>query len=195
MDPNHLSKDQMGRLLFEGIEDDGQKGDCIMVLGSSHCLKYRLPKAIELYRAGRAPAILCSGGVTWSGSHQTEAEIMRNKAIESGIQKDHILVEKESKNTKENVLASLLVLDRSLRLHELSRILVVTTTYHMKRTYLTLQTYMPDWISFSLCPVDDKTTGKNNWWLNRHGRKRVKEESQKLIQYVQAGAIIDKKLD
>lgn len=119
---------------------------------------------------------------------------MRDKAVELGVPQERIFVEKESRNTKENVLASLLVLDRALRLHHINRILIVTTTYHMKRTHLTLRTYMPDWISFTLCPVDDRTAGKNNWWMNRTGRKRVREESQKLIEYVRMGAILDEAL-
>lgn len=191
LDPKHLTKTQMTNLLFEGIDDDGQSGDCILVLGSSQCLKYRLPKALELYGAGRAGKILCSGGMTWENQSKTEAELMRDKAVELGVAPENVLVEKESTNTKENVLASLLVLDRAFQLHRLRRILVVTTTYHMKRTHLTLKTYMPEWVSYSLCPVDDRTTGKNNWWLNRYGRKRVKEESLKIIEYIQMGALKD----
>lgn len=191
LDPKHLTRDQMTNLLFEGISDDGQNGDCILVFGSSQCLKYRLPKAIELYRSGRAAKILCSGGMTWDNQHQTEAEIMRDKALELGISTENLLVEKESRNTKENILASLLVLDRAFQLHNVRRIIAVTATYHMKRTHLTLKTYMPEWISFSLCPVDNQTTGKNNWWLNRYGRKRVREESRKIIEYVRMGAIKD----
>lgn len=84
-------------------------------------------------------------------------------------------------NIQENVLASLLVLDREFGLHKINRLLIVTTTYHMRRLHLNLKTYMPNWINYSLCPVDDKTTKESNWFLHQLGRERVETEVSKII--------------
>ncbi|MCR2821056.1 YdcF family protein [Lederbergia panacisoli] len=186
-----LTDELMTKLLYSDINDDLLKGDCIMVFGSSKAVQYRLPKALQLYHEGRANKILFSGGVAWNGNSLPEAIVLKNKAIELGIPETDILVETLSTNTKENILASLLVLDRFFDLHKVKRLLIVTASYHMQRTHLTLKTYMPSWIEFSLCPAEDQSTKKENWFLNVHGRKRVTEESRKIIRYIKEGAIVD----
>lgn len=45
-------------LLYNGLDDDNQPGECIFVPGSSKAVDYRLPKALELYRQGRSKKIL-----------------------------------------------------------------------------------------------------------------------------------------
>ncbi|UXH46232.1 YdcF family protein [Rossellomorea vietnamensis] len=191
----HLTYDQMTQLLFSSIHDDQLKGDCIFVAGSSKAVKYRLPKAVELYKQGRAGKILFSGGVKWQGNEYTEAEELKRGAISLGVPEKDILIETVSLHTLENVLASLLVLNREFHLHNTRRLLVVTTSYHMRRLHLTLKTYMPEWISFTLCPVDDDNTNEDNWFLSETGVKRVQGETGKLIRYVKQGALKDEDVD
>lgn len=181
----------MQHLLFSEIEDDNKNGDCIFVVGSSKAIEYRLPKAVELYQAGRAGKILFSGGVTWHGNKLPEAIALKNKAMTLGVPEEDILIEKNSAHTFENVLASLLVLNRAFHLYKIKRLLVVTNAYHMRRLHLTLKTYMPDWIKFTLCPAEDDSTRQDNWFLSEKGRQRIKEESAKVIQYVKLGALHD----
>jgi vancomycin permeability regulator SanA len=191
LNPDKLSDKQMANLLYNSINDDLEKGDCIFVFGSHRATKYRLPKAVQLYNEGRANKILFSGGAIWEDNTFPEAVILKNKAIELGIPEEDILVETASKNTKENIIASLLHLDRFFELHKIKRLLIVTSNYHMRRTYLTLKTYMPSWIEFSLCIAENHATKKDNWFLSEKGRKRVLEESRKIIKYIKWGAIID----
>lgn len=195
LEVDNLSDKQKTKLLFTHIEDDNKNGDCIFVVGSSKAIQYRLPKAVELYKDGRASKILFSGGVKWNGSDDSEAVSLKREAISLGVFEKDILIEDRSLNTLENVLASLLVLDREFHLYKIKRLLIVTTSYHMKRLHLTLQTYMPDWIQYTLCPAEDNSTGKDNWFLNEFGRKRVHDESSKLIKYVKQGALCDIKID
>lgn len=191
LESEKLTDLQMTELLFKNLEDDYEYGDLIFVPGSNKAVEYRLPKAIELYNNGRAKKILFSGGVTWGGSTITEANLLKQKAMEQGVPEEDILVEDISLHTKENVLASLLILDREFYLHNIKRILVVTTMYHMRRFYLTLKTYMPDWIEYSCCPVNDKTTKADNWFKYPNSRIRVENESRKIIRYVKEGILVD----
>ena len=191
LNPDKLTDKIMTNLLYGDITDDLKNGDCIFVFGSSKAVLYRLPKAIQLYSEGRANKILFSGGVAWNGNSLPEAILLKNKAIELGIPEKDILVETDSTHTKENILASLLILDRFFELHKIKRILIVTASYHMRRTFLTLKTYMPSWIEYSLCPAEDRNTRKENWFLNVHGRQRVTEESKKIINYIKQGSILD----
>lgn len=189
-----LSDSQMTALLFNNLEDDHKEGNCIFVPGSSKAVVYRLPKAIQLYKEGRAGKIVFSGGVVWKGSHLTEAELMANEAMKQGVPKEDILVENMSLHTKENVLASLLILDRMFDLHRIDRLIIVTATIHMRRMHLALKTYMPEWVKYSLCTVDDRTTQRDNWFENPNGRKRVMLETEKLIHYVKQGIIMDEEV-
>ncbi|MGE6259730.1 YdcF family protein [Heyndrickxia sporothermodurans] len=191
LDENNLTDEMMTRLLYKNISDDKKNGECIFVPGSSKAVLHRLPKAVELYKQGRAKKILFSGGVIWDGSDLCEAQLLREKAIELGVPEIDILFETSSQHTKENVLASLLVLDREFDLQNIKRLIVVTTIYHMRRMYLNLLTYMPSWVQYSLCSVNDNTTREDNWFLTPYGRSRVETESKKLITYVKQGALVD----
>ncbi|MBY0121447.1 YdcF family protein [Bacillus sp. S/N-304-OC-R1] len=195
LDDVKLSDDQMTRLLFSNIEDDQKNGDCIFVAGSSKAIQYRLPKAVELYNQGRASKILFSGGVKWEGNAFSEAVELKNAAIALGVPEKDILIEDQSVHTLENVLASMLVLDREFKLYKMERILVVTSAYHMRRLHLTLKTYMPSWINFTLCPADDNRIREDNWFQNNLGRQIVQMESSKLIKYVKHGALCDMEIE
>ncbi|MCT2536343.1 YdcF family protein [Aquibacillus koreensis] len=191
LDVDALTKTHMTNLLFSDLEDDGMTGDCIFVVGSSMAIQYRLPKAVELYQQGRANKILFSGGVKWNGFEHAEAHELKKEALVFGVPEKDILIEDHSLHTLENVLASMMILDREFHLFKLNRILVVTNSYHMRRLHLTLKTYMPDWINFTLCCAEDNNTRKENWFKSELGIKRVKAESTKLIRYVKQGALRD----
>ena len=195
LDIKALTDKQIEELLYKGIHDDGGLGDCIFVFGSKKAAKNRVPKAVELYKAGRAPKILFTGGNEINEDKVLEAVAMKNKAVELGVPQEDIIIETLSKkNTKENVLASLLVLDRTVGLHRIKRLLVVSTLYHMRRCHQMLKTYMPTWVSFTLCPVYDNTTMRENWQSSEVGRQRACMEAIKIISYIKEGSMEDYEL-
>lgn len=57
-----LTPELVDRLLFQGLEDSGESADYILALGSIKAAKYRIPVAVEAYKAGRAKKILLCGG-------------------------------------------------------------------------------------------------------------------------------------
>ncbi|NHN31879.1 YdcF family protein [Paenibacillus sp. S3N08] len=187
IDVDNITKEQVHKLLFNDMEDDGKIGDCIFVFGSRNAVTYRVPKAVELYKEGRAAKILFTGGVF----NTPESKTMKSSAIQAGVADSDIMIETRSKHTKENVISALFVLDRALGLHRIHRMLVVTTHYHMRRCLLTLETYMPDWIEYSICKVDDKVSRADNWWLHEIGTKRVLKEVRGLVKYIRQGQIKD----
>jgi hypothetical protein len=181
------NKDLVNQILFNGIHDDGKNGDVIFVFGSQSANKYRVPHAVALYQCGRATKIIMSGGQL----KEPEAILMKNKAIELGVSENDIIVESQSKNTIENVLRSKEILDEKVGLSNIRRILIVSTFYHMRRCFLTLKTYMPLHIEYSLCPAQDNSTRPNNWWENEQGTKRVISEVEGLIYYTRNKRIVD----
>jgi uncharacterized SAM-binding protein YcdF (DUF218 family) len=188
-----LTNELIDKILYEGVEDKGDKGDCIMVLGSIKALQYRIPKAVSMYKDKRASKILLSGGAIRDTEDGllTEADIMRKGAIDLGIPKENILVDALSMTTKENMICALLPLERAFKLSNIKRILLVTTNYHMRRCLLMAKTYMPRWIEFSSCPADDTNTRRDNWYLNEKGYQRAKAEVWKIICYINEQSIED----
>ncbi|NIK72509.1 YdcF family protein [Paenibacillus sp. BK720] len=190
-DPENLLPNHIDSILFNNLVDDGSKGDVIFVFGSQKSLKYRVPEVIKLHKQNRAPIILFSGGHRWDGQSDVEAKLMREEAIKQGIPKENILIEPFSKYTKENVICSSEVLESSIGLANVKRILIVTTAYHMRRCHLTMKTFLPDSISYIFCPVNDMDTRRDTWSKNEIGTTRVREECKKLITYIRNKQLID----
>lgn len=190
LDQNSVNESIVEDILFSIPPDDLQKGDLIFVFGTSVFLEERMDKAIELYFQKRAPKMLLSGGRGSNGSIE-ESLLMRKYALERGVLEKDILIEMESSNTTENVLGSLLVLQKAGLLQGIRRILIVTSIYHVKRCILTLSRYMPNWIAYSYCPAGSIFLQKENWKNSSNTRKRLFLEVYNMLHYVKKGIIDD----
>ncbi|MDE7178428.1 MAG: YdcF family protein [Lachnospiraceae bacterium] len=180
-------------LLFEGLNDNGASADCIIVLGSIKAAKYRVPVAAKAFFSGRAEKIMLCGGKIrdFSDGSMTEAENMYNKALELGVPETSIIVENNSQNTIENILCSLLELQRSMWLNKIKSVLLVTTTYHMRRSLQIAKYLYPSHISVYPCPADDMTTKRDNWMNTPEGINRTTEEALNIVRCVNNGVIPD----
>jgi uncharacterized SAM-binding protein YcdF (DUF218 family) len=88
----------------------------------------RLIHAVSLYKAGKAPTIVLTGGSP-EGT-RTEAEQMKDLLEVMGVPGEHVLLEKKSRNTHDNAVYSA----ELLRAEGIDRILLVTSAYHMRRS-------------------------------------------------------------
>jgi uncharacterized SAM-binding protein YcdF (DUF218 family) len=88
----------------------------------------RLVHAAALYRAGKAPVLLLTGGA--AEDVRTEAEQMKDILTVMGIPAASMILESGSRNTYDNAVYSAQILkSRGMR-----RILLVTSAYHMRRS-------------------------------------------------------------
>lgn len=188
-----LTNDVIDRLLFEGMDDNGASVDCIIVLGSIKAAEYRVPAAVKAFFSGRSEKIMLCGGKMRNFPKQsmTEADNMYQKALELGVPETSIIIEKSSQNTIENILCSLLELQRSMLLNKVKSVLLVTTTYHMRRSLQIAKYLFPPHISVYPCPADDTATKSDNWMNTPEGIDRVKNEALKIVEYVNNGVIPD----
>ena len=188
-----LTNDVIDRLLFAGLNDTGANVDCIIVLGSMKAAKYRVPVAAKAFFSGRSEKIMLCGGKVrnFSSESMAEADNMYQKALELGVPEASIIVEKSSQNTIENILCSLLELQRSMWLNKVKSVLLVTTTYHMRRSLHIAKYLFPSHISVYPCPADDTTTKRDNWMKTPEGIDRVKEEALNIVRCVNNGVIPD----
>ncbi len=91
----------------------------------------RLLHAVHLYRAGKAPLILLSGGTVEIFGHPQmgEVEAARNLLAEWGVPPSVVLLEDQSRNTEENAVDT----RRILEAKGIRRIILVTSAMHMPR--------------------------------------------------------------
>ena len=87
----------------------------------------RLVHAAALYKAGKAPLVVLSGGS--QPDARPEAQLMKEILAVMGVPGRNILLERASRNTYDNALYSAVVLNgKGVR-----KILLVTSAYHMRR--------------------------------------------------------------
>ena len=190
---DNLTNDVIDRLLFQGLNDNGVNVDCIIVLGSIKAAKYRVPVAAKAFFAGRSEKIMLCGGKkrNFPSGIMTEAENMYEKILELGVPKTSIIMENNSQNTIENILCSLLELQRAMWLNKIKSVLLVTTTYHMRRSLHIAKYFFPSHINVYPCPADDTMTKRDNWKNTIKGIDRAKAEALNIVRCVNNGVIPD----
>ena len=91
----------------------------------------RLLEGVRLYRLLDRPTLVVSGGITaWEQGAAPEGEAMRTVALSLGVSAGDILVDDESKTTREEAI----VIARMLAGHGQQRIVLVTAGTHMARS-------------------------------------------------------------
>ena len=193
MNPETLSREQVTRLVFDGVSGPAAPGDCVFVFGGRS--EARASKAAELYHAGMAPLVHFTGGTKWGEWETPHAILLQQFAMAAGVPEENTSVARDSNHTKEDVLDSLLVLDRKVGLHNLRHIIMVSVPWHARRCLLTLRTYAPQWINYSWAPADLPLHHRHNWWQTSKVETRVRKEARGLVAYVREGQLIDEDVD
>jgi uncharacterized SAM-binding protein YcdF (DUF218 family)/glycosyltransferase involved in cell wall biosynthesis len=96
----------------------------------------RVKQAIDLYKGGYAEHVVLSSGYVYSFR---EAEVMRALAIDNGVPASAILLELQAKSTYDNVRFVKAILDQ----HRWSKILLVSSPYHMRRAVMSWRREAP----------------------------------------------------
>ena len=122
------------------------RADAIVVLGNRPPvdaegrvrpeLRRRVETGVRLWKEGRAPLLVMTGGPAPSG--HVEAEVMRELAMELGVPHDAIRIEGRSRDTIENAGFTLAMLCEEHTMHETHeicepRLLVVSSPFHLPR--------------------------------------------------------------
>lgn len=184
-----LNVQTINQILYSFPKDDLKGGDCILVFGCKK-IEERVQVAVKLYKEKRAAYLLFTGGLGKEGTIP-EAIRMKEMAISLGIPKDAILTEEQSNNTTENVLCSLLTLERKFLLQNIHRLLIVSHPFHLQRVRLTLSRYMPKWIEYSYCYDENSPLSKENWIKKEKTKEMIEKEAKGILYYARNGYIDD----
>ena len=95
-----------------GQRDDARKSDVIVVLGArvepdgrpSSDLSSRIAHAVEVWKAGQAPNMICTGG--FKNERLSAAAVCRRVAIQLGVPADRIILADGTSNTAEDAHAA-----------------------------------------------------------------------------------------
>ncbi|MEX2805524.1 YdcF family protein [Streptococcus sp. H31] len=110
-----------------------KKADYVLVLGAgllgdrvTPLLASRIDKGISVYQKNPGSKLIMSGG-QGSDESVSEAEAMRNYALKQGVPSQDIIVEKQSRNTRENMRFSKTLIKDG------APVAIVTSYYHLFR--------------------------------------------------------------
>lgn len=137
-----------------------RKADAIVALSGGDTMA-RADAAIQLYQAGFAPTIIFSGAAADPNS-PSNAEVMKQHALSSGVPDEDIIVEDKSNNTKENAIDTVEILKKN----KYDDIILTTSPYHIRRSIMEFKRSDSDLLIRSY-PAQD--TAWNFWWIKPSG--------------------------
>ena len=120
-----------------------------------------------------------------------EAEHMRLHAIARGVRPEDLIMDTYARNTVENILGSLMELQREFCIDQVKKVLLVTTSFHMRRSLCLARYLFPAHIEVLPCPAEDTHTRRDNWMKSEVGRKRAVDEVEKIVACVKNGLFPD----
>lgn len=166
---------------FIFLEDKLEKADLMIVAGSRSTVVPE--KAARIYKKGLVSKIIFTGGYN-ENINVYESEFMKKIAEEYGVSVKNTILEKKSKNTKENATQSLKIVKKYKLNH--SKIILVGLAYHTRRLKMTFSKFFPDSEILVTSPKGTLVS-RRNWWKNSFGREKVLSELAKIGKYYLKG--------
>lgn len=143
--------------LIWSYQDQSSDGpaDVALVLGAaadgvapSPVYEERLRHAVELYHESRVGRLMLTGG-RGPGDPLAESEVGRDWVMAQGVPADAVLIETESRTTRENLENAKAVLDET----GMGKVLIVSDPLHMRRAM-----WMADTLKFDAAPSPTPTS-------------------------------------
>lgn len=171
------------------IETPLKPADLLFVFGTREDVVARVDEACRLWREGFFRWSIVSGGVT-PGSDLSECAIIKAAMVTRGIPAEKILEEHRAKNTGDNVMFSLPVIDAALGLKNIRSVICLGNTWTARRYPMTLHRHWPD-VEKMLVTVDSFETPRALWHTDPEFRRRILHEWDKIEPYRAKGFIAE----
>jgi uncharacterized SAM-binding protein YcdF (DUF218 family) len=145
------------------VENEAPSQSDLIVVISGGDTVGRTKKGIELYNKAYAPKLLLSGDAADPDS-PSNAKVMKRYAVENGVKEEDILIEENSKDTRQNATESILTIIKN---GPKQQIILVTSPYHSRRAKMEFESaFKNQTIQGKVISVN--ATDKNwsrHWWL------------------------------
>lgn len=175
------------------IRDDGMSAPVALLLGGNpNNARNRALAAAELYRVGRVPYIIPSGGVKWDidGEMISESHFMKRILMENGVPEEAIILENQATTTVENMIFGTLQIYRKLKFKNAPHVIIVTSEAHMKRSMALAKAIMPRALTFSAYPAFHNAP-TDEWFESEANLKALDTEVRLLKDLADSGFIED----
>ena len=189
-----LTDEQKTKIVYGGYTDDGGVMDGAILLGTRPALMAdRAAAGAKLYKQNRIGYFVCCGAVPWEfeGVELTEAEILAKMLMKGGVPADKILLDKESRTTKENLMCATLHLAREIKLPNIRRVMIVTSASHVRRSVALARLLLPRITEVFGSPADSTFDCPEKWQTDAFMRERMVREIGLLRKAVADGLIED----
>lgn len=174
---------------FLNVSTPMHQADVIVVLSGAAVYRERTERAAEYYKQGLASRILLTNDNMrgeWSSSEQRNPffyERARNNLLVLGVPAEHVEVLPEPVT---NTYDEAQLLKEYALAHQLRSLLVVTSAYHSRRAFWTLDKVFADTgieIGVQSVELGEQTPPPFTWWLHLRGWQMVVGEYVKNIYY------------
>ena len=169
------------------IETPLKPADLLFVFGTREDVAERVAEACRLWREGLFRGAIVSGGVT-PGSPLSECAVIKPAMLAGGIPAEIILEEHHAKNTGENVIFSLPIIDAAIGLENIRSVICLGNTWTARRYPMTLQRHWLE-VEKMLVTVDSFATPRQLWHTDPEFRRRILHEWDKIEPYKARGFI------
>lgn len=143
------------------LQDPLEKADVIIAVSGGDT-SGRTKHAIDLYKEEWAPKLIFSGAAKDPKS-ASNAKVMMSMAVGQGIDPKAILIDEQSRDTKENAEKT-----REL-VGDKKTVILVTSDYHQRRAYKEFQRVLGEDVKIINAPAKDKHWGRKSWFLKPYG--------------------------
>lgn len=171
------------KMVFDylAIRQPSRRAEAIFCFGSGDITVAH--RAAELYMAGIAPMIITTGGVPYD-AQRCEADAFADRLLELGVPADHVVRERDSRHTGENVVLG----TRALRsaIGPIRSLVAVCWPFAARRCLATFARYHPD-IQVTAEPALHRPNTPRP--ISRRSLKASIAEVERLIEYQEIGYI------
>lgn len=159
----YLSPDDLGKCEANPTDKDGcHKADAVVAVSGGDT-EARANEAIWLYKNGWANYIIFSGAAA-DKSGPSNAEVMRDIAVNKGVSQSAIIIEESSENTTENASETQGIFAK----YGIKDAIIVTSAYHQRRAMFEFSKWAAD-TELRSHPVARDKQWSEWWWLTPHG--------------------------
>lgn len=176
-----LSVDSLSQCGDTPSQVDGCQPADVIIAVSGGDTQSRTQQAIDLYKNGWAPKLVFSGAAL-DKTGPSNAEVMRKQAVNQGVPVEDIWIEPKSETTRENADLTAEVLNEL----EVKSAIVVTSSYHQKRTWLEFSQQSPD-VDFRTHPPTSDNQWSVWWWTTPYGWYLALSEVVKIFVFYLGG--------
>jgi vancomycin permeability regulator SanA len=169
--------------------DPFDKADVAIVVGASDpdYLRHRITAGIALFTKKKVQTLLlCGDGRKKHPQGRTEADRMKELALQAGVPQDAIVLEDSNDDSAASAKECSQLLKTHPRLQGVRSVALVSSAWHTLRLCIVMKRYVPKQMALYGCPAAEGVTAAN-WQTIPQGRAIVDNELRLIEKLLKTG--------